>query len=123
MGIWITGAALGNLVGHGTGFGAITLEGQFADMPWKWIYVIFGAFTLVNSVVMFFLLPASPMTAWFLSERQRIIAVQRLVKNQTGIKSRRIKWKHVLEMFKDPQALIFVVFSFSFSFANSSFGS
>ncbi|KAK2807940.1 hypothetical protein FQN50_005182 [Emmonsiellopsis sp. PD_5] len=126
MGIGIAGTAFGSLFGQGVDFGAIELKGVYAKSPWKWIYVILGSITMFIGLVIFAIFPATPMKAWFLSHREKQIAVLRLITNKTGIHTRKFKWKQVREAFLDPQLYCLVIFSFTFAFANnatSSFGS
>lgn len=75
-----------------------------------------------SAMVMFLLFPNTPMESWFLTKREKDIAVQRLKGNNTGIQTRTFKWKQALEAFKDPQLYILCVFAFSFAFVNTSFG-
>ena len=53
------------------------------------------------SIVMFFLMPDSPMEAKFLTYEEKLIAIERLRMNQMGIGSGVWKWAHVLEAFLD----------------------
>ncbi|KAK2801450.1 hypothetical protein FQN51_005344 [Onygenales sp. PD_10] len=93
MGIGIAGTAFGSLFGQGVDFGAIELDGVYAKSPWKWIYVILGSITIFIGLVIFAIFPATPMKAWFLSHREKQIAVLRLSTNKTGIHTRKFKWK------------------------------
>jgi ACS family allantoate permease-like MFS transporter len=78
IGLMIAGNAVGSLVGNGIDFGAVQLSGAYAASRWKWIYVILGPCALLVGVMVLFLLPATPMKAWFLTARERRIAVRRL---------------------------------------------
>lgn len=44
----------------------------------KLIFLIFGPISIAWGVFLFFALPTSPMTAWFLTEREREVAVLRV---------------------------------------------
>ena len=118
MGISIAGSAFGNLVGQGVDFGAIKIKGVYASSPWKWIYVILGSCTIFVGLVIFILFPATPMKAWFLNHREKQIAVRRLITNNTGIHTRKFKWRQVIEAFQDPQLYCLTVFYFTFAFTN-----
>ncbi|KAL2862519.1 major facilitator superfamily domain-containing protein [Aspergillus lucknowensis] len=125
IGFVIAGNALGSLVGTGINFGALKLEGAYAGHEWKWIYVVLGSCALFIGILALLVLPATPMKAWFLSPRERQIAVCRLMSNQTGIHTRRFKWRQGLSAFADPQVYLLCIFSFAFAFSNvaiSSFG-
>lgn len=45
---------------------------------WQVIYLVFGPMTMSWGVVVFFGVPASPLTAWFFSKRERDIATDRV---------------------------------------------
>lgn len=122
IGVWVGGAGVGSLVGQGIDFGGIHLQGIYASSPWKWLYVIFGSMAMGFGLVIFALLPATPMKAWFLNERERTIAVERLIENHTGIQTKTIKWGHIAESFLDPQLYVFCIFIFTFTFANNASG-
>jgi MFS family permease len=122
IGIIIAGNALGSLVGTGINFGALKLAGIYAESRWKWIYVILGSCALFVGVVAFLVIPATPMKAWFLTPRERQIAVCRLMGNKTGIHTRKVKWRQGLGAFRDPQVWLLCVFSFSFAFSNVAVG-
>ncbi|KFY80349.1 hypothetical protein V499_00785 [Pseudogymnoascus sp. VKM F-103] len=125
IGITIAGNAVGSLVGIGVDFGAVKLGGVFATSRWKWIYVILGSCALLAGMVIMFLLPATPMKAWFLTPRERHIAVRRVMSNNTGIHTRKFKLHQALSAFLDPQVYALCIFCFTFAFCNvaiSSFG-
>lgn len=100
-------------------FGAIQLKGAYASDAWKWIYVILGTMGMGLGLLTFLVFPANPMNAWFLRKDEREIAVRRLVKNNTGIQTRKFKWKQVREAYRDPQLYTLGIYSFSFAFVNN----
>ncbi|KAL1956150.1 hypothetical protein VTO42DRAFT_7585 [Malbranchea cinnamomea] len=65
------------------------------------IFLFCGLLTIAYAVIVLVLMPDSPMEAKFLSEREKVIAVQRLRANQMGVMSRHWRWDHVLEAFYD----------------------
>ncbi|OQV02701.1 hypothetical protein CLAIMM_07851 [Cladophialophora immunda] len=122
-GIFISGTAIGSLAGQGIDFGAVRIHGAYASSPWKWIYVILGSVTMGYGVLATLIFPATPMKAWFLTAREKEIAVRRLAQNNTGIQTRKFKWKQVKEAFMDPQLYIYGIYSFTFAFVNNAIGS
>ncbi|KIW37758.1 hypothetical protein, variant [Exophiala oligosperma] len=122
-GVYISGTALGALVGQGVDLGAVNIKGAYAASPWKWIYIILGPITIAFGFVVVALFPASPMNAWFLTAREREIAVGRLLQNNTGMKTRKWKWAHLREAYLDPQLYVLSIYSFTFAFVNLSIGS
>ncbi|KAJ5369024.1 Major facilitator superfamily domain general substrate transporter [Penicillium cataractarum] len=65
------------------------------------IFLFCGLTTVLFSVLVFWLMPDSPVEAKFLSEREKLIAVERLRANQMGISTRQWRWDHVLETIVD----------------------
>lgn len=118
IGTVIAGNAIGSLVGNGVDFGAIKIGGVYSTSRWKWIYVILGSCAILFGVLVLALLPATPMKAWFLSPREKRIAVRRIMVNQTGIHTRKFKLGQALSAFSDPQLYLLCIFSFTFSFSN-----
>ncbi|OJJ56721.1 hypothetical protein ASPSYDRAFT_91969 [Aspergillus sydowii CBS 593.65] len=71
--------------------------------PWKAVFLILGAITVSWSVAVFFLLPDTPMDAWFLNQTDRSKAVARVNENLTGIKNNEFKWAQCFEALMDPK--------------------
>jgi len=65
------------------------------------IFLFCGLLTVVYAVVVAILMPDSPMEAKYLTEREKIVAVERLRANQMGVASRQWRWGHVKETFLD----------------------
>ncbi|KAK3936236.1 thiamine pathway transporter THI73 [Diplogelasinospora grovesii] len=65
------------------------------------IFVFCGLLTVVFSLLVLWLMPDSPMEAKYLTEREKVIAVERLRANQMGVASREWRWDHVRETLVD----------------------
>jgi MFS transporter, ACS family, allantoate permease len=85
------------------GIAHIEAGGLFA---YQWMFIIFGVFTILLGISLWWILPDSPMTCSWLNERERIVAVRRVQENQTGIKNRQHKPYQVREAFLDPKVWI-----------------
>lgn len=55
----------------------------------QYIFLIYGATTVLCGTMVFFGLPDSPTKAWFLTPEERRLAVMRLADNQTGVETRK----------------------------------
>ncbi|OQV01840.1 hypothetical protein CLAIMM_07131 [Cladophialophora immunda] len=121
--LWMCGASIGAIVGQALDYGAASIKGEFEKSPWKWMYLLLGSMTVAYSIFFGIYFPDSPMTAHFLTERERNIAVRRLQKNQTGIHTRKFKPGQVREALVDPQLWLLCVTSFAFAFATAALGS
>ncbi|KAF7191786.1 putative transporter [Pseudocercospora fuligena] len=80
------------------GLGHIQSKALF---PYQIIFLFCGLLTVVYSISVFIWMPDSPMTAKFLTEPEKIVAVERLRSNQMGIVTRKWRWDHVFEVFYD----------------------
>ncbi|PGH27238.1 hypothetical protein AJ80_01195 [Polytolypa hystricis UAMH7299] len=105
IGLWYTangiGIALGGLLGYGIGH----IKGALPS--WKYEFIVIGALCCGWGIVMFFLLPDSPVTAPLLSEKHRRMAVERLRENQTGVENKHLKIYQVKEAFLDYKLYLF----------------
>jgi len=56
----------------------------------QYIFLIYGATTVLCGAMVFFGLPDSPTKTWFLTAEEKQLAVVRLADNQTGIETRKV---------------------------------
>lgn len=135
VGIYIAGSGTGNLIGQAVDVGAVGITtGPLASLVhnlqtfqlylsgWKYIYVILGSVAMAYGVLVVILFPSSPMKAWFLTDREKAIAVRRLASNNTGIQTRVFKASQVREALLDPQTWLLAIYTFAFSFCNNALG-
>ncbi|EHK96713.1 putative Uncharacterized transporter [Glarea lozoyensis 74030] len=85
---------------------------------WKALFIIFGLTTSLFGVGMFFFLADSPITAKWLSDEERRLAVERLRGNQQGLGSRVFKWYQVKETFTDIRTYLIFLFMVSLDIPN-----
>ncbi|EXJ88140.1 hypothetical protein A1O1_05068 [Capronia coronata CBS 617.96] len=89
IGLWYTangaGIALGGLLGYGIGH----IRGALAS--WRYEFLIIGALCCIWGIVIGIFMPDSPVTAKFLNDREKRIAVERLKSNQTGVENKHLK--------------------------------
>jgi hypothetical protein len=83
------------------------------------IGVKLGVVTVCFGSTLWWILPDSPHTAKFLSERERVIAVERLKSNKTGVKNVHHKQYQVFEALKDIKVWMLVAAIFFHNMTNS----
>lgn len=103
---WFSGTGWFTIIGGGLNYGFAQIEG--ALKPWQYLYVFAGALTFLFGLWCF-ALPNSPLDAWFLTAEERIIAVERLRKGQTGVRNQTIKGAQVKEALLDVKIWLVVV--------------
>lgn len=74
---------------------------------WKQLFLILGAVTVFFGVLVFFVMPADPATAKFLTERERMIAVERMREVKTGGIHKDFKMNQFWEALRDPRLYLF----------------
>jgi MFS transporter, ACS family, allantoate permease len=87
--------------------------------PYQWMFMIFGILTVLFGITLWWILPDSPVTASFLTDRERLIAVERLKSNKTGMKNTHHKKAQVKETFCDPKIWVLVAAIFFHNMTNS----
>ncbi|KAJ4348752.1 uncharacterized protein N0V89_010130 [Didymosphaeria variabile] len=107
IGLWYTangfGIALGGLLGYAIGH----IKGALPS--WKYEFLIIGALCSAWGIIMFIMLPDSPVNAPLLTPRERRVAVERLRSNQTGVENKHLKRYQVIEALKDPKTYFFFI--------------
>jgi MFS family permease len=95
------GIAGGGLLGYAIG----QIKGSLPS--WQYEFIIIGALCVAWGIIMFIILPDSPVSAPLLTMDQRKLAVERLRANQTGIENRNFKRYQLVEAFTDLKVLCF----------------
>ncbi|KAK8858804.1 hypothetical protein IAR55_003034 [Kwoniella newhampshirensis] len=105
VGLWYTSSALAGCFG---GFFAWCLyfSGSFG---WRAIFILYGGLTILCGVVMFLFLDATPSAARWLTEDEKIIALERLRDTKVGSEVWGFNNEQLKEAFKDPR--IYLIFA------------
>ncbi|KAJ6010277.1 hypothetical protein N7522_005293 [Penicillium canescens] len=111
--LWWSSSAVGAFIADAITYGVSGKEHSVSKYAiWQIIYLVFGPLTLFWGVIIFFAVPSSPMTAWFLNKRERKIATAQAMKNHTSIINTDYKWCQVRECLIDPQPWILAIHAF-----------
>ncbi|KAM0752592.1 MFS general substrate transporter [Meredithblackwellia eburnea MCA 4105] len=103
VGIWYTCSGMASIVG---GFVAylFTFSTHFG---WQGLYILWGSLTFITGVCLYFFLAPTPGSAKWLTEDEKVIALERVRENKTGSEI----WKHnpqqIKEAFCDPRLYLF----------------
>ncbi|OKP12162.1 hypothetical protein PENSUB_2322 [Penicillium subrubescens] len=98
-GIWFCGNSLSLIFGNLIAVGILQIKNSLK--AWQWLFIIFGLATFLWGTLMLFRLPDSPTDAKFLTEEERVIAIERMKANQTGYKNSQIDRRQIVEAFTD----------------------
>ncbi|KAK2006703.1 major facilitator superfamily transporter [Colletotrichum eremochloae] len=109
MGIWIGSAGLGYVTAGIVTFGIGHIQGSIAS--WRLLFLFWGAVTVAWGVLMLFLLPGSPLTTKFLSEREKAMVISRVKGNGTGVENKTFKWPQFREAMTDMKTWLLFLFA------------
>ncbi|KAJ0295345.1 hypothetical protein COL516b_012661 [Colletotrichum fioriniae] len=100
------GVAGGGLIGYGIGHIKGALE------PWRYEFLVVGAFCAFWAIILALCLPNSPRTIWGFNHEEKLIMIARMRRNQTGIEQRRINWGQIKEAYMDYKTWLFTLLGF-----------
>lgn len=103
------GGLIGYAVGHIT-----------TGLPrWMYVFLIFGSCSIAAGIWSLLALPDQPSTAKFLSERQRVVAVERVAVNRQGVKNHHFKKDQMWQTLYDPKTWILFIMAVGAQVPNS----
>lgn len=96
---WFSATGLFTILGGSLNyaFGQIT---SGALKRWQYIYLLAGSLTFLYGIACF-AFPSSPVSAWFLTKEEKIVAIERLRAGQTGIRCTKFKISQIKEAVLD----------------------
>ncbi|OAA59064.1 allantoate permease [Niveomyces insectorum RCEF 264] len=103
----------GGLIGYAVGHITTGLA------RWMYVFLIFGAVSIVWGGVSLVVLPDLPSTARFLTPRQRVLAVDRVARNKQGVKNHHFRWYQARQCARDPKTWILFVMATGAQIPNS----
>lgn len=116
--IWFGFNGFGGIWGSAIAYGLFIRENTYSISPWKIVFIVTGCITIFTGILMAFLLPDSPDKAWFLTEREKLMLVERIRGNQQGFGNHHIKKKQIVEAFIDPRTWLYFLYSFAADIPN-----
>jgi hypothetical protein len=87
----------------------------FDCLHFQIIFLFFGLVTMVVAVIMFFWMPDSPTEAKFLSDDDKVLAIERLRSNHMGVMSREWRYAQFFEAFWDIKTWLWIALIFAIS--------
>jgi MFS family permease len=103
----------GGLIGYAIGH----INGALAR--WMYVFIIFGALSLIAGIATLFFLPDLPSTAKFLTQRERAVAVERVAANRQGVKNHNFKVDQLWQTLADPKTWILFILAVSAQVPNA----
>ncbi|EPE03848.1 allantoate permease [Ophiostoma piceae UAMH 11346] len=70
---------------------------------WQWIFLVYGIISILFGIFVGWWMPDSPMRAKCFTEEDKVLIIERVRGNQTGIQNREFKRAQAIEALLDPQ--------------------
>ncbi|KAF9889914.1 hypothetical protein FE257_006786 [Aspergillus nanangensis] len=99
MGVWYCWTGYVSIVSPLINYGLGHIKGALS--PWKYMYLVAGAITILWSLAVLFFLPPDPIRARGFTERERYICVARMRSNNSGVRNTHYKKEQVFELLRD----------------------
>ena len=96
---WFSSTGGWTVIGGALNYGFAQISGGELAR-WQYIYLLAGSLTVLFGCVCF-AVPNSEVSAWFLSPAERVVAVERLRKGQTGVRCQKLKGEQIREAVLD----------------------
>jgi len=111
---WFSSTGLFTIIGGALNYGFAQITAG-ALKRWQYIYILAGCLTFLFGIWCFFI-PNSPVSAWFLTPSERIVAVERLRKGATGVRCQKIKISQLKEAVLDIKVwLVFIMMASAYT--------
>lgn len=115
---WFIGNSIATVIGGVIAYGIGEISSTSLK-SWQLLFLILGAVTSAYAFVLFAFLPDSPAKVIFLNQTEKAIALQRTLKNKTGVlDTGKFKNHQVLMAIKDPQTWLLVLYTLCVNFCN-----
>lgn len=115
---WFIGNSIATVVGGLVAYGIGLIKNDNVT-NWQLLFLILGAVTSGYGFVLLAFLPDSPAKTIFFNKDEKAIALQRTLKNKTGVMDTgKFRWGQVLMAIKDPQTWFLVLYTLCVNFCN-----
>ncbi|WPK25151.1 hypothetical protein PUMCH_002454 [Australozyma saopauloensis] len=112
---WFSCNGLGIIIGGGIAYGVAEHSHSYSVEGWRILFIVTGLMTIVTGILFFLHVPDTPSKAWFLTEEEKIIHVERIRSNQQGYGNKHFKKHQFIEALTDINTWLF----FAYAIANN----
>lgn len=96
---------IGSLLMYGIG-----KNSHLSISPWRVLFLLLGALTMVDGLLFYFLMPSSPDKAWFLNEREKEVLKLRMAADHDGGDHTHFSLKQFKESLLDVKTYFYLIF-------------
>lgn len=106
VGIWFGTGGIATIIGALSSYGFQFYHGTLFK-SWQIMFLVCGVVTIFFGILVVFFLPDNPMSSR-LSDKEKVLAIERLRSNKTGVENKTFNCTQMIEAFKDPNVWIIV---------------
>ncbi|KAF2464449.1 MFS general substrate transporter [Lindgomyces ingoldianus] len=121
IGFWYIGVGCAVMTGSLMSYGFQHYTGDRFN-NWQIMFLCIGALTVSTGILVFLFLPDNPMSSR-LSHAEKVMAIERLRVNNTGIENKHFKPYQFFEALRDPQVWLLAYITTGASIPNGAVGS
>lgn len=115
---WFIGNSIATAIGGVVAWGIGEIESNILS-NWQLLFLIWGAITASWALVLFVFLPDSPAQTIFFNKTEKAVAVQRTLKNKTGVMDTgEFKWDQAVMAIKDRRTWFLALYTLCVNFCN-----
>lgn len=115
---WFSCNGLGIIIGGAIAYGIAASEHKFSIEGWRLLFIITGIMTIVTGILFYIHIPDTPAKAWFLTEEEKLVQVERIRSNQQGFGNKHFKKHQFIEAMTDVNTWLFFLFAISNNIPN-----
>ncbi|KAH7083938.1 major facilitator superfamily domain-containing protein [Paraphoma chrysanthemicola] len=104
---WVSMFGISQIVGGTMMYGIG--NAKLALASWRVLFLVFGGLTIVCGILFIIYMPRSTTTAWFLNDRERSIATERLAIDRATRDKASFDMAQVKEAFTDPRTALYAL--------------
>ncbi|CDK27146.1 unnamed protein product [Kuraishia capsulata CBS 1993] len=117
---WFSSNGFGSIMGSAIAYGLAKHADSYSIAPWKVLFIIVGLMTICVGIAFYFHIPNTPAEAWFLTEEEKLLVVERIRTNQQGFGNKHFKKAQFIEALKDYRTWLFFFFALASDIPNGS---
>lgn len=123
--VWFAFNGFGTIMGSSIAYG-LAIRNNYTMEAWKVLFIAIGLMTIFMGFIVMVHIPDTPVQAWFLSEEEKTLVVERIRKNNQGFGNKKFKWHQFKEALTDVTTWLYFLFALASDIPNgglTNFGS
>ncbi|CUM51117.1 unnamed protein product [Debaryomyces fabryi] len=117
--LWFGCNGIGQIIGAGAiSYNLFVNADSYSIEAWKLLFIITGVLTIALGFVVMVHIPDTPTKAWFLSDEEKTLVVERIRSNQQGFGNKNFKKDQFIEAVTDIQTWFFAIFTIANNIPN-----